>query len=87
MNESRMRSVSEQARDRRDEIVCMTEPNDVLVLGQTLMHNPELKVFSLEIRAAQARRLQAGLWPNPEIDIEMENIGGTGTRFRSIDCG
>jgi len=65
----------------------MTEPNDVLVLGQTLMHNPELKVFSLEIRAAQARRLQAGLWPNPEIDIEMENIGGTGTRFRSIDCG
>ena len=82
MNESGTQSISEQARERRDEVVCITEPNDVLVLGQTLaltlMHNPELKVFSLETRAAQARRLQAGLWPNSEIDIEVENVGGTG---------
>jgi len=42
------------------------------------MHNPELKVFSLETRAAGARELQAGLWPNPEIEIEAENVGGTG---------
>ena len=42
------------------------ESDGVLDLGQvlalTLMNNPELKVFSLETRAAQARELQAGLW-------------------------
>ncbi len=64
------------------------EPNDVLTLRQvlalTLMHNPELKVFSLESRAAQARELQAGLWPNPELEIETENVGGTG-ELRGFD--
>jgi cobalt-zinc-cadmium efflux system outer membrane protein len=58
------------------------EPDGVLTLKQvlalTVMNNPELKAFSLETRAAQARQLQAGLWPNPEIDIEAENVGGTG---------
>jgi len=58
------------------------EPNGVLILRQalalTLINNPELKAFSLETRAAEARELQAGLWPNPEIDIEAENVGGTG---------
>ena len=58
------------------------ESDGVLDLGQvlalTLMNNPELKVFSLETRAAQARELQAGLWPNPEIGVEVENAGGTG---------
>jgi len=60
----------------------IAEPNDFLTLRQalalTVINNPELKVFSLEIRAAQARQLQAGLWPNPEVDIEAENVGGTG---------
>ena len=60
----------------------INEPNDVLTLRQTLtlalLHNPELKVFSLEMRAAQARELQAGLWPNPELEVEIENVGGTG---------
>ncbi len=82
INESRVESVSEQTNKHRDEIVSVTEPNGVLTLREalalTLMHNPELKVFSLETRAAQARELQAGLWPNPEIDIEVENVGGTG---------
>ncbi|TFG48157.1 MAG: TolC family protein [Candidatus Brocadiia bacterium] len=60
------------------------EPNDVLTLRQvlalTLMNNPELKVFSLEIRAADARALQAGLRPNPELQIEVEDVGGSGAR-------
>ena len=47
----------------------LEEPREILTLGQslalTLMHNPELKVFSLETRAAQARELQAGLRPIP----------------------
>ena len=64
------------------EITGITEPDDALTLGQvlalTLMNNPELKVFSLETRAAQARVLQAGLWPNPELEVEVENVGGSG---------
>ncbi|HBG27564.1 MAG: hypothetical protein A2Y10_15470 [Planctomycetes bacterium GWF2_41_51] len=64
------------------ETSAASEPNGILTLGEalalTLMHNPELKVFSLETRAAQARELQAGLRPNPELGIEVENIGGRG---------
>ncbi len=56
------------------------EPTDTITLRQALalalMKNPELKAFSLEIRVREARRLQAGLLPNPEIEIEVENFGG-----------
>lgn len=62
----------------------IAEPNGDLTLRQvlalTLMNNPELKAFSLETRAAEARELQAGLWPNPALDIEVDNVGGTGDR-------
>lgn len=58
------------------------EPNGALTLRQalalTLMKNPVLKAYSLETRAADARALQAGLRPNPELGIEVENVGGTG---------
>ncbi|MDP2991333.1 MAG: TolC family protein, partial [Kiritimatiellota bacterium] len=54
--------------------------NEILTLPQALalalLHNPELAAFSLEQRAADARRIQAGLWPNPELDVAMENLGG-----------
>lgn len=43
-----------------------------------LVNNPKLKAFSLDIRAAEARTLQAGLLPNPEIDLGIEEFGGTG---------
>ncbi len=89
INESRMGSVSEQTNKHRQEFVSVTEPTGALTLGQvlalTLMNNPQLKVFSLETRAAQARELQAGLWPNPEIEIEVENAGGTG-ELRGFDA-
>jgi cobalt-zinc-cadmium efflux system outer membrane protein len=45
-----------------------------------LINSPKLKAFSLDIRAAEARKLQAGLLPNPEIDLEIEEFGGTGGR-------
>ncbi len=45
-------------------------------LGQGLLHNPDLRAFSWEMRAAEARELQAGLPPNPELSTEMENFGG-----------
>jgi len=47
-------------------------------LALALMHNPKLKAFSWDVRVSQARQLQAGLWPNPKLDVEVENVGGTG---------
>ena len=49
-------------------------------LGLALMHNPELKVFSWEVRAAEAMQLQQGLMPNPTLEIETEDVGGGGNR-------
>jgi cobalt-zinc-cadmium efflux system outer membrane protein len=53
-------------------------------LSLALQHNPELAAFSIDVRVAEARTLQAGLRPNPEIAIEMENFAGSGT-LRSFD--
>jgi len=57
------------------------EPSDVIILGQALtmalIQNPELAAFSWERRAGEARTLQAGLFPNPEVEIEFENVGGS----------
>ena len=73
INEFGIESALEPGDGYREEIVSVNEPNGVMTLGQvlalTLTNNPELKVFSLETRAAQARELQAGLWPNPEIGV------------------
>lgn len=34
----------------------------------------------VEVRSRDARAVQAGLWPNPRILVELENLGGTGDR-------
>ena len=47
-------------------------------LALALMKNPELAVYSWHIRAAEARILQAGMLPNPEMAIEVEEFGGSG---------
>jgi len=47
-------------------------------LALALMNNPRLAAFSWEVRAREANVLQAGLLPNPEITIELENFGGSG---------
>lgn len=61
-----------------------TEPNGIITLRQvlalSLMHNPELRAFSWEVRAAEARRLQAGLMPNPKLEVEVEEVAGPGPR-------
>ena len=49
-------------------------------LALALMHNPELKAFSWDVRASQARQLQASLWPNPALMVEVEEVGGPGQR-------
>jgi cobalt-zinc-cadmium efflux system outer membrane protein len=47
-------------------------------LALSLMHNPELKAYSWDVRATEAMQLQASLRPNPELGVEVENVGGTG---------
>ena len=47
-------------------------------LAAALRGNPSLSRFGYDVRAAEAEVVQAGLWPNPELDFELENIGGTG---------
>lgn len=64
------------------------EPTGALTLRDALSHallkNPELAAFSWEVRATDARILQAGLFPNPELDAEVENFGGSDTQ-RNFD--
>jgi len=58
----------------------IVEPTGVVTLKQALElaleHNPELKAFSWDIRAAEAGRLQASLRPNPSLDVTIEELGG-----------
>ena len=62
----------------------IAEPTGVVTLRDAaafaLVNNPELRAFYLEIRAAEARKLQAGLLPNPKIGVEVEEFGGTDER-------
>ena len=65
------------------------DPTGELTLRQALEHafagNPDLASFSWEVRSGDARILQAGLIPNPEIGLEVENILGSGP-YRNIDA-
>lgn len=60
------------------------EPTGVVrlrdALALTLLQNPDLSTTAYDIRAAEARTVQAGLIPNPEITGEIEDFGGTGER-------
>lgn len=53
-------------------------------LRAAILYNPELQAFALEVRMREAAALQKGLYPNPEFEIEVEEIGGTGDR-RGVD--
>jgi outer membrane protein, heavy metal efflux system len=68
--------------------ISTEEPRGVLslreVLRLTLLSNPELSALTLELRAAEARLLQAGLLPNPALSAELENVGGTGPATRGV---
>ncbi|HET8697937.1 MAG TPA: TolC family protein [Gammaproteobacteria bacterium] len=44
-----------------------------------LARNPNLEASRYELTAAQGRIVQAGLKPNPELGLELENFGGTGS--------
>lgn len=53
-------------------------PTGILSLEQAaalaLEHSPSLQVFPWDVRAAEARALQASLRPNPVVSFEVENI-------------
>ncbi len=56
----------------------LAEPKGPLGLQQALalalMKNPNLASFAWEVRAREAQTLQAGLSPNPELSVEVEDI-------------
>lgn len=47
-------------------------------LAAALLHNPTLSVYAWEVRIREARAIQASLPPNPEVELEVEDFGGTG---------
>ena len=47
-------------------------------LALSLRQNPELKSYDYDIRAAEARTLQAGLKPNPVLNYSAQNLPGSG---------
>ena len=57
------------------------EPQETITLKQALalalLKSPELQSFSLEIRARDAKIIQSSLAVNPELQLEVENFGGS----------
>ncbi len=68
----------------RDIEMPATEPQGKITLRQALAaalrQNPKLASASFEVRIAEAKTLQAGLLPNPEAGIEIEEFAGSGNR-------
>ncbi len=81
---ARLSSVESNAEKPAAEAPLFPEPEGELSLhqamGLALRYHPELRVVSYDIRIAEARRLQAGLRPNPDLEIEVEEFGGTAPR-------
>ncbi|MGQ0658901.1 MAG: TolC family protein [Chromatiales bacterium] len=57
-----------------------SQAHEVITLRRALQlalaGNPDLAVFSCEIKAVEGRALQAGLRPNPAVGLEVENFAG-----------
>lgn len=60
--------------------VARENPTNGLTLDQAvalaLEFNPALKAAAFGVLAAESRVLQAGLWPNPNLVVDVENFGG-----------
>lgn len=59
--------------------------SDALTRGQEV--SPRVAKARAELKAAEERAIQAGVRPNPEVSVEVENFGGTGPyhTFRSTE--
>jgi cobalt-zinc-cadmium efflux system outer membrane protein len=64
--------------------VQLVEPQGTLsiteALSLALLHNPALQEFAWDIRIGDVKALRAGLLPNPELGVEVENFLGSGQR-------
>ncbi len=49
-------------------------------VARALATNPVVEGAAYGVSAAEARAHQAGLWPNPELEVEVENFGGDGSQ-------
>lgn len=62
------------------------EPDGIVTLNEAvrfaLVNHPALRAYPWALRAASARRLQADLLPNPELEVELEEFGGASDRRR-----
>lgn len=63
---------------------AISEPNGVITLQNALAlavaRSPELGIYPYELRAADARALQARLRPNPVLGVDIEELAGGGDR-------
>jgi cobalt-zinc-cadmium efflux system outer membrane protein len=50
------------------------------VFAAVLLNNPRLAQYGWSVRISEAETLQAGLLPNPEIGIDVEEFAGSGER-------
>lgn len=58
-----------------------TPPSDLTLpqaLQLALTHNPELAAVAAEVQITTGNHRQAGLLPNPELSLELENFAGQG---------
>ncbi len=81
-HEKESQSATRTSKIKQPEILQL---KDALALA--LHYNPQLAVFSLEIRAREAWALQQSFLPNPELNVEVENFGGSSNygAFRSTE--
>ena len=60
----------------------MIQPSGDLSFQQaivmTLKHNPELATYAWTIRSKEIDQIEAGLFPNPRVGIELEDFAGSG---------
>jgi len=54
-------------------------------LSKALLENPRLQSYGWQVRVKEAERIQASLLPNPKLNAEMENFGGSGP-FEGYDA-
>jgi cobalt-zinc-cadmium efflux system outer membrane protein len=68
--------------DKALEAAVTPAPATTFTLEQALAAagaaSPSLDVAAAELRAAEAGRKVAGMRPNPEVQVQVENVGGTG---------
>ena len=68
--------------------IDLIEKEGPLVIGDALalalVRSPELEAFSYEVRASEARELQAKRIPNPELDVRLYRPRTRRTRYRRL---